>query len=325
MNGGKLNYVVVGAFVLAMVVALVASLAVLMGRTGATDDYYALYSNVTGVKFGTQVLYEGYPIGQVEEVTPESVDGGMRFRVDFAVEQEWQIPDDSVASIRSPRLLAAVTIDIKAGGSAKHLAPGSRVPSREGADVFSAVSSLAAQVGSLTKDGIQPLLASIEETVGTARDVLGQDVKPLARNLAALAATMNARLPALVDKVDRFADTMNAAADEVQTLVGPENRGKVEALLGNLNRSAANLSALSVKLDRVATTLDGVVGDNRVNIDRSLLDLRHVMRSMARNIDSVTQNLDGASRNMYEFSRQIRQNPGVLLRGTPPADAARTR
>lgn len=63
MNGGKLNYVVVGAFVLAMLVALVVSLAVLMGRTGATDDYYAVYRNVTGVKFGTQVLYEGYPIG----------------------------------------------------------------------------------------------------------------------------------------------------------------------------------------------------------------------------------------------------------------------
>ena len=325
MNGGKLNYVVVGTFVLAMLVALVVSLAVLMGRTGATDDYYAHYGNVTGVKFGTQVLYEGYPIGQVEKVTPESVEGGMRFRVDFAVEQGWRIPDDSVAAIQSPRLLAAVIINITAGDSTEALAPGNQVPSREGADVFSAVSSLAAQVGSLTKDGIEPLLATIEQTVGTAGEVLSKDFKPLARNLAALAGSMNARLPALVDKVDRFADTMNTTATDVQALVGPENRGKVEALIGNLNRTATNLSSLSVKLDRVATTLDGVVGDNRVNIDRSLSDLRHIMRSMSRNIDSVTQNLDGASRNMYEFSRQIRQNPGVLLRGTPPADAARTR
>jgi len=325
MNGGKLNFVVVGAFVLAMLAALVVSLAVLMGRTGATDDYHAVYRNVTGVKFGTQVLYEGYPIGQVEEVTPESVDGGMRFRVDFAVERGWRIPEDSVATIKAPRLLAAVTIDIEAGDGAKALAPGSLVPSREGADVFSAVSSLAGQVGALTKDGIEPLLATIEETVGTARDVLGQDVKPLARNLTALAETMNARLPAIIDKVDRFAETMNATAKDVQALVGPENRGKVAALIGNLDRSAANLSALSVKLDRVAATLEDVVGDNRVNIDRSLSDLRHVMRSMARNIDSITQNLDGTSRNMYEFSRQIRQNPGLLLGGTPPVDAARSR
>lgn len=249
----------------------------------------------------------------------------MRFRVDFAVKRGWRIPEDSVATIKAPRLLAAVTIDIEAGQSAEALAPGSLVPSREGADAFSAVSSLAAQVGALTKDGIEPLLASIEETIGTARDVLGEDVKPLARNLASVAATVNTRLPALVDKVERLTDTLNAAGSEVRALVGPANRAKVETLIGNLNRTSANLSALSGKLDRVATTLDGVVGDNRVNIDRSLADLRHVMRSMARNIDSITQNLDGTSRNMYEFSRQIRQNPGLLLGGTPPVDAAQSR
>lgn len=325
MNGGRLNYAVVGAFVLAMLVALVAALAVLMGRTGATDDYYAVYRNVTGVKFGTQVLYEGYPIGQVEDVTPEPAAGGMRFRVDFAVQQGWRIPADSVAAITAPRLLAAVTINIQAGKSATALAPGGAVPSREGADVFSAVSALAAQVGTLTRDGIEPLLASVEATLGTARQVLSSDVKPLARNLAALAETLNGRLPTLMDKVERFAETANAAGNGVRALVGPENRAKVAALIGNLDRSATNLAALSAKLDRVATALDGVVGDNRANIDRSLADLRHVMRAMSRNIDSITQNVDGASRNMYEFSRQIRQNPGLLLGGTPPPDLARDR
>jgi phospholipid/cholesterol/gamma-HCH transport system substrate-binding protein len=155
--------------------------------------------------------------------------------------------------------------------------------------------------------------------------VLGEDVKPLARDLAALAATLNARLPPLVDKVERLTDTLNAAAADARALVGPENRAKVETLIGNLDRTSATLAALSGKLDRVATTLDGVVADNRVTIDRSLADLRHVMRSLSRNIDAITQNLDGTSRNMYEFSRQIRQNPGLLLGGTPPADAARAR
>ena len=39
----------------------------------------------------------------------------------------------------------------------------------------------------------------------------------------------------------------------------------------------------------------------------------------------MNQNLEGAARNMYEFSRQIRQNPGLLLGGTPPEDAAADR
>jgi phospholipid/cholesterol/gamma-HCH transport system substrate-binding protein len=36
-------------------------------------------------------------------------------------------------------------------------------------------------------------------------------------------------------------------------------------------------------------------------------------------------NLDGASRNMNEFSRLIRQNPGLLLGGSPREETARAR
>jgi phospholipid/cholesterol/gamma-HCH transport system substrate-binding protein len=40
---------------------------------------------------------------------------------------------------------------------------------------------------------------------------------------------------------------------------------------------------------------------------------------VARNIDSVTYNLESTSRNFNEFSRQLRENPGVLIGGTKPA------
>ena len=99
MRNNKLNYVIVGSFVLAMIFGLIFSIAMLTGRTGATDKYFAVYRNVTGVKFGTQVLYEGFPIGQVEEVTPVAEGSKMSFRVDFTVVEGWRIPEDSVAKI----------------------------------------------------------------------------------------------------------------------------------------------------------------------------------------------------------------------------------
>ena len=39
MNNNKVNYVIVGGFVLAMLAGLIVSLALLTGRTGATDGY----------------------------------------------------------------------------------------------------------------------------------------------------------------------------------------------------------------------------------------------------------------------------------------------
>ena len=57
-------------------------------------------------------------------------------------------------------------------------------------------------------------------------------------------------------------------------------------------------------------------GDLAVTMKES----RYITESIARNIDAINQNMDGAARNLYEFSRQIRQNPGLLLGGTSPED-----
>ena len=64
MKSNKVNYVVVGVFVLAMLVGAIAAIALLSGRTGPTETYFTSYGDVSGIKFGTKVLYMGYPVGQ---------------------------------------------------------------------------------------------------------------------------------------------------------------------------------------------------------------------------------------------------------------------
>ncbi len=325
MNGGKINYVVVGAFVLAMAAALSVSLAVLMGRTGATDEYYAVYRNVTGIKFGTRVLYEGYPIGQVEKVTPVPSESGMGFRVDFGVTKDWRIPEDSVAVITAPRLLAAVTINISAGQSTVALSPGGMVPGRDGADIFAAMSVLAGEVSELTRDSIRPLLATLNETVGTAGKILAADGAALSGELRALVAYANQRAPRILDNLERFTVTINESGDQLKALATSENREKIEAAIGNLQQTGDNMVRLTGKFDRLTGSLQGVVENNKTDIHQSVANLRYITESVARDIDSINQNLDGTARNMFEFSRQIRQNPGLLLGGSRPVDDTRRR
>ena len=70
-------------------------------------------------------------------------------------------------------------------------------------------------------------------------------------------------------------------------------------------------------IERMVANLDGVVDANSDDLDRSLKDAHHTLSAIARNVDTLVHNLDGAARNMNEFSRLIRQNPGLLLNGTP--------
>ena len=46
-----------------------------------------------------------------------------------------------------------------------------------------------------------------------------------------------------------------------------------------------------------------------------LQEFRYTMNTLSRYAEPVGQNLDLATRDARDFSRQIRQNPGVLLRG----------
>ncbi len=329
MRSNKINYVAVGGFVIAMLVGLLVSIALLTGRTGATDTYYAIYSNVTGVKFGTQVLYEGYPIGQVESVTPTPKEGKMLFRVDFGVKKGWRIPADSVAQIAAPGLLSAITISIHAGADKIALEPGNRITSREAANIFAVMSSVASDISVLAEESIKPLLGTLNRTVGTFGDLVNGDVSVMVRELSTLFRDIAERMPGIADNVDEFSRSMNDSSRQLGMLLKPENRKKLENMLANMDTTVSNFVKLSDdlkvsrgKLDDLLAATNAVVLNNKKDIRASVSDLRRIVDSTARHIDSLNQNMDGAARNMYEFSRQIRQNPGLLLGGTPPRDEA---
>ena len=303
MKTSKVNYLAVGAFIIVMGVGLIVSIAMLAGRTGATDAYYAIYKNVTGLTFGSQVFYEGYPIGQVEEISPEEQKGRMVFRVDFSVTEGWRIPSDSVAQIASAGLLSAIAINIKAGLSEVPVAPGEEVLGEESADLFAAVSSVANEIGSLAEYSVKPLLKNIGEAVDILSKLLSEDGQSLANDSREMIGSLKTVV----------SDIATSAPD----------------VMKNIEKSSANFSDLSADLQTTQATLDELIGtmntlmtDNKSAIEESVQDLRYVVDSVARHVDSVNQNMEGTARNMYEFSRQIRQNPGLLLGGTPPKDAA---
>ena len=329
MKSNRINYVIVGAFMLAMLVGLIVAVAMLTGRTGAADAYHTVYDNVTGIKFGTQVLYEGYPVGQVEEVTPIEEEGRMRFRVDLSVTEGWRIPDDSVAKVAAPGLLSAITVNIEAGTSPTGLEPGSRIKGEPAVNLLAVMSSVANDVGELAGTGIRPLLDNINRAVNSFGELLEKDAQELTRELTALTLDLAQRAPKIADNIEVLVEKMNLSTDQLQAFLNPKNRKKLEAILDNMETAATGFSQLTDELketrralDKVLDSVGTVIGDNRLDVEKSVVDLRYVVDSIARHIDTMNQNLEGAARNMYEFSRQIRQNPGLLLGGTPPEDAA---
>ncbi len=298
----RVHYVIIGVFVTAMVIASAASVALLTGRTGPTERYFVVLDNVSDVKYGTQVRYEGYPIGQVEGITP-IIDGpGMKFRLDVSIRQGWRIPTDSVARIGNSNFLAAKTLDIESGRSPVTVEVGQQITAEAAIDVFATLTETATEFTSLSRERMTPLLATLQS----------------------LAETIEGDAPRISRELIAFAEGLNQTLVPVQEILSDENLLAVKNILSNVDEAAVtmndigrDLSETLVKVDNLATNLDRLIESNNDDVDQSLKDVRYTLSAIASTVDTIVHNLDGTARNMNEFSRLIRQNPGLLLDGTP--------
>jgi len=318
LKNAKMNYMIVGSFVIVCIVSLIIAVALLSGRTGAVDTYYTYYAKVQGLKFGTQVVYEGYPVGQIEQIIPEKHNGRMRFKIEMSVAEGWDIPDDSIAAVSSAGLLSALTINIRAGNSKIPLKPGDNINGVENADLFAAMSSLAEQISSLMESDVRPLLLNLNTAVNSAAILLAEDGNDMAKQLKGILDQIGTRTPEIADNLTRFSQDLNSSGNELTRILSASNREKINQTITELGQIGSSLQ----KADNMMTNMDNMVTNGKPEMEKAITDLRFVMETLARHIDTISQNLEGTSRNMYEFSRHIRQNPGLLLGGTPPKDRA---
>ena len=314
MRRDSINYMVVGTFVLVIFVLLLGMLYKITGRSGPTDSYFVTYSNVEGIKYGTPVLYEGYQIGQVDNLEPVREAAGTNFRLELAVTKGWQIPDDSVAKVVKSGLLSAVAIDIKEGKSTQALAVQSELKGEGATDIFAAVNDVAADIRALTRESLRPLLDNLNEKV----NVLTADVRGLVDD---------SMRPLLDNDAKELLHKLNKSADNLSKVLNEENRENLGRIISNLGEASGELNGLMQRvetsraaLDKLLGDLDNVVGDNDEDVRAIVKDLQKSLYVVSQHIDAVAHNMEGSSRNINEFTRQIRENPALLIRGSPQED-----
>lgn len=296
MIDSRRNYMITGGFVVVMLAILVVWIAILSGGTGSTTAYWIRYQSVMGLSSGTQILFEGYPVGRIEGISPLSHAKGGGFRLDVSVDSGWPIPVNSTASVTAGGLLSAVVVNIDRGGSSDMLTPGSEIPSEETPGLMAALSSVAGQVGGLVDD-LKPALASVTDGV-----------------------------PEVMGEIRRLTDQLNEGAERLNAMLSKQNAERVSEILSELQKTASNSEELTrnlretrANLDQVLASAGDMVDENRPDVRQAISDLQTSLLVLADHMASITRNLDSTMRNMNEFSAQIRQDPRSLLLPSRPA------
>jgi phospholipid/cholesterol/gamma-HCH transport system substrate-binding protein len=134
----------VGAFVL-LGVALIVWFAVQAGAGVAigasTYEVKARFTNIGGLKPGSQVLIAGVPIGRVEKI---GLDAQYSAIVHMSVRQNVRLPSDTIASIKTSGLIGDKFIALAPGADSGNLPPGGTITDTESAmDLESLISRFA--------------------------------------------------------------------------------------------------------------------------------------------------------------------------------------
>ena len=322
MKRENINYFAVGVFVLSMLAVFFVVLYRITGKAGPTDEYYVIYNNITGIKYGTPVLYEGYQVGQVEKIEPVREGRGTRYRLSLSVFKDWQIPSDSVAHMVASGLISAITIDIREGKSTTLLQPGSTLQGHEAINVFTAINEVAEELQGLTRESLKPMVDNLNNQIQLLavelHDLTTKSVRPLIDNI-------NQKLGEQV-----FTDTtdllrkLNLGADRLLVLMDDNNQQNLQQFLANMEAASSTLNELLARIEdtrlamnQLVQNVDGMVVDNGENIKNSVHDLHKTLDVISQNINAITYHLEGSSRNIHELSREVRENPGLLLKSTP--------
>lgn len=134
----------VGAFVLLGLAAIIwfaveAGAGAAIG--GSTYEVNARFTNIGGLKPGSQVFIAGVPVGRVEKIDLNPQYAAV---VRLNVKQEIHLPSDTIASIKTSGLIGDKYVALAPGADSNNLAPGGTITDTESAmDLESLISRFA--------------------------------------------------------------------------------------------------------------------------------------------------------------------------------------
>ncbi len=129
---GKKTELAVGIFLIIGILSLF-FLSIKLGKVELFDTRYysitALFDSITGLKKGASVEIAGVPVGKVSKITMKDY----MALVEMSILKGNNIPDDSIASIRTKGVIGDKFVKLSPGGSEENFQDGDNIFDTESA------------------------------------------------------------------------------------------------------------------------------------------------------------------------------------------------
>lgn len=293
----KVNYTIVGLFVILLFAALVAGILWLSGgaQYRKTYDTYLVYmdESVAGLNLNAPVKYRGVEVGRVKRI---SLDQGERVRLELDIERGTPIKENTAAILKVQGLTGIAQIELTGGTrDARPLVarPGEEPP------VIKTMPSLLTRLDTAVSDSI----AGFNRVAQRIDAVLDEDNQRAFKQLMADMAKLSATLAARRDVIDAgLRDAASAA--------------------GNTAKASADLPHLIERISRSAAALEKMAGDASrasVAIRKTMIGVDQAAEGMVPELEQTLAEMRELSASLKRVSEDVGRNPNMLLLGREPA------
>jgi len=303
----KVNYVLVGLFVLLLTAAAIVTGLWLASGLGVTRyrPYLAYFhESVAGLNPSAAVKYRGVDVGLVRELSLDP-DDPTRVRVRMDIAEGTPIRTDTYAVLKVQGLTGIAFVELEGGAHGEPLtsplANGrpAVIPTRPSPSsrLDEALSNAAVRIDQL---GARLLALLDRKNIAAVHGILA--------NLEQLTAALNrdkAHLDTVLAEMARFSHRLAESGE-----VLPRLSRRLDRLLADYDRLAARLSETAAVVARLGRTLErSGAATGR--------DLRQAMRLMAMEIQRLSTEVGASARQLRSLTRRLERHPNALIYGSP--------
>jgi phospholipid/cholesterol/gamma-HCH transport system substrate-binding protein len=344
----RANYALIGAFTLAVLAA--AFMFVFWfsqaSKEGTMDIRVEFNSSVSGLSRGSNVTFNGVRVGEVKSIELSPTRPGVVY-AGIEVSLRAPVKKDTRARLEYQGLTGVATIALSGGTDNSPSLAGERglVPVIEAdrsdyQNILETMQRLAGRVETVL-DNVNNLFSQNSASIGRTVKNVESFSQALSENADGVKDFMKAMsdIGATVKPLIANLEGLSRSVDERVQAVDPK---KVASILDNADSLAKQLNASAGKLDRLMTTLDGVLGSSdSKGVITDVSEAAKSFRRLADNLDARTKELTaglnrftGAGLRQYEALaadgrrtldeinrtlRSLERNPQQLIFGRKPA------
>lgn len=297
----KVNYTLVGAFVLVLGAALIAGVLWLAAGIGGQKRYDAFQAvineSVAGLSVNAPVKYLGVDVGRVRSIAIDP-ERPQQVRLKFDIERGTPIKRDTLAVLRTQGLTGIAYVELS-GGSAD-----SPLLTATADDPVPTIGSKPSLTARLEAD-VATVLAGLNRTSAALTATLSPE------NRAALGRTL-ADTAALMHTLAAQQATISAGIENTARAAG--NVARASETLGTaIDRISQSAAAIEKMADQVART----GADASLAVNAAASGVRHIGADTLPELDRLLAQLNDLAASLRRLSEQTERNPSSLLLGAP--------